>query len=157
MENKNKKIIILSFIVLLIDQLSKFIVKTNLNLLDTITVINKFLYITYTRNIGGAFSILEGKQLFLIIISVIFLILLIYYIIIEKNKSILSLISYSFIMGGVLGNLVDRVFNNYVIDFISVNIFGYYFPIFNMADLFIVVGFILLIIDEVEVKLCKKL
>ena len=59
----------------------------------------------------------------------------------------LSIISYSLIIGGIIGNLIDRIFLNHVIDFLSFNIFGYYFPIFNIADICIVCGILLLLID----------
>ena len=138
------------------DFISKFLIQHNLKLLDTITVIKDFLYITYTKNIGGAWSILEGKQTFLIIASFLFLVFIIFYIIKEEKFNKLLIIAYSLIIGGVIGNLVDRVFRGYVIDFLSFHIFGYYFPIFNIADTFIIIGFMILIIDEVRRNLCKR-
>ncbi len=147
---KNKKIIIISLIVVLIDQLTKILIKLNLNLLDTITVIKNFFYITYTTNTGGAWSILENKQILLISISLVFLVVLLSYIKKEENMSNLSIISYSLIIGGIIGNLIDRIFLNHVIDFLSFNIFGYYFPIFNIADSVIVIGIIILIVDTIR-------
>ncbi len=159
--NMNNKILLIrififSLICFIIDFISKFLIEYNLSLLDTITVIKGFFYITYTKNIGGAWSILEGRQLILVFVSIIFLVYLVYYIIKEEHISKLLLSSYSLIIGGVFGNLVDRIFRGYVIDFLSFNIFGYYFPIFNIADIFIVVGFLLLILEEVRRNLCKN-
>lgn len=150
------RVFIFSLLCFIIDFTSKLLIKYNLSLLDTITVVKNFFYITYTKNVGGAWSILEEKQLFLIFISIIFLFFLISYIVREEHINNFSLTYYSLIIGGVFGNLVDRIFRGYVIDFLSFNIFGYYFPIFNFADIFIVIGFLLLIVDEVRRSLCKN-
>lgn len=143
---------LLSFFIVLIDQVVKFIITNNLKVYDTITVIKDFFYLTYTKNIGAAYSILEGGQLFLIFVSILFLIFFIHYIMNKKYLSKLSFFSSSFLIGGVIGNLIDRVVHNYVIDFLSFHIFSYDFPIFNIADIFIVIGFILMVIEEVFIN-----
>ncbi len=147
---KNRKIITISLIIIIIDQILKTMIRFNLQLLETITIIPKFFYITHTENTGGAWSILEGNQLFLILISIIFLIGLIFYIKKEENSTKLSLISYSLIIGGIIGNLLDRLFLNAVIDFLSFKIINYYFPIFNIADIAIVIGTSLLMLDIIR-------
>lgn len=153
---KRKKILILIVFIVLIDQLSKTWIKINLKLLETKTMINNFFYITYTKNTGGAWSILEGSQLLLIIISIIFLIFLTIYIKKEKNLTNLSLISYSLIISGIIGNLIDRIFLNAVIDFLSFKIIDYYFPIFNIADIAIVIGVMLLMIEIIRSEVHER-
>lgn len=152
----NKKIIILVPIIVIIDQLTKILIRTNLNLLDTITIINNFFYITYTKNTGGAWSILENNQLLLIVISIIFLIILITSLKKEKNQTNLSLTSYLLIISGIIGNLIDRIFLNGVTDFLSFKIIDYYFPIFNIADIAIVIGVFLLIIEIIRSEVHER-
>jgi signal peptidase II len=107
-------------------------------------IIKDFFYLTYIHNEGAAFGILDNNVVFLIGISVIFLIMFIYYI--EKNSyNKIQEIAYSFLLGGVVGNLIDRIFRGYVIDFLDFKIFSYDFPIFNIADVAIVIGVCLLI------------
>ncbi len=139
-------ITILSIIFVLLDQASKYSVINYLN--KDIEVINNFFYLIYTKNNGAAFSILTGKRLFLIIITLLIIGSLIYYIIKNEISSKMEILAFSLIIGGSLGNLIDRVVRGYVVDFISVKIFGYHFPIFNIADSLICIGvFILLIIQ----------
>lgn len=147
---KNKLLILVPLLVIIIDQITKLLIRINLNLLDTITIIKNFFYITYTMNIGAAWSILEGSQLFLIVISIIFLVVLILFLKREENLTKLSLTCYLLVIGGIIGNLIDRIFLNGVVDFLSFKIFNYYFPIFNIADSSIVVGVIILLIDLVR-------
>ncbi len=137
---------ILSIILFLIDQISKILVTRLLDIHSSFSVINNFFYLTYTHNTGAAFSILTGKRLLLIIISIIVILTIFYYI--RKNKVVdkLEITSFSLIIGGSLGNLFDRLLRGYVIDFLDFRFFGYNFPIFNLADVFIVVGVFLIII-----------
>lgn len=139
-------ITILSIIFTILDQASKYSIINYLN--KDIEVINNFFYLIYTKNNGAAFSILTGKRIFLIIITLLIIGSLIYYIIKNKISSKIEILAFSLIIGGSLGNLIDRVVRGYVVDFISVKIFGYHFPIFNIADSLICIGvFILLIIQ----------
>lgn len=144
----NKKIYFISFIFFIIDLISKQIIVHTMNLYESIKVINNFFYITYTRNTGAAFSILEDSRMLLLIITVFALFFINKYMNKEKIKGILVL-SYSMIIGGILGNLFDRVVFGYVIDFLDFKIFGYNYPIFNFADTFIVIGAIIMIIDSI--------
>lgn len=153
---KQKKIPWIAISVIMLDQLTKFLISKNLNLLDTITVIKNFFYLTYTTNTGGAWSILEGKQLLLILISIIFLILLVSYLKKEEQENKLSIIGYNLIIGGIIGNLIDRIFLRYVIDFLSFIIINYHFPIFNIADTAIVVGILLLIIEQIRSEIDER-
>ena len=133
--------IIISIILLCIDLLTKT---------DSITIIKNFFYLTYINNDGAAFSILVGKRIFLILIAVLVIVMLIRYIKKNNIQNKLELVSISLIIGGSLGNLMDRVVRGYVIDFLDFKIFNYNFPIFNLADTFIVIGVFLLLLKEIR-------
>lgn len=133
----------LTCIFIIIDQVIKLIISHTLKELQSITIIKNFFNITYVKNTGAAFSILEDKSTFLIIISIIFIILLDKYIKKEKEYNKLTILSYGLIMGGIFGNLLDRIMYHSVIDFLDFTIFNYSFPIFNFADICITVGIFL--------------
>jgi len=142
--------IIISIILLCIDQISKLLVVNLLTKTDSITIIKNFFYLTYINNDGAAFSILVGKRIFLILIAVLVIVMLIRYIKKNNIQNKLELVSISLIIGGSLGNLMDRVIRGYVIDFLDFKIFNYNFPIFNLADTFIVIGVFLLLLKEIR-------
>lgn len=139
-------IIILSLIVLSIDQVSKILIANTIDINSSIEVIKNFFYLTYTHNTGAAFSILTGKRLLLILIAIVILIILFNYIKKNKTNNKLEILAFSLIIGGSIGNLIDRIIRGYVVDFLDFKIFGYNFPIFNLADTFIVIGVILIVI-----------
>ena len=131
----------LSIFIILIDQFTKYLMFYNYKL-----VINKdFLLfrLDLVKNFGAAFNIFSGSRIFLSLISIIFSILLIYLILRKNNLNVIDLYSYSFILGGTMGNGIDRIFKGYVIDFINLNIIN--FPVFNIADISINIGFIFLL------------
>ena len=131
----------LSIFIFLIDQFTKYLMLNNNKRL-----INKDLLLfklDFVRNYGAAFNIFSGNRILLSFISIVFSILLIY-LILRKNKIILlDLYSYSFILGGTIGNGMDRILKGFVIDFINLNVIN--FPVFNIADISINIGFILLL------------
>jgi len=131
----------LSIFIVLIDQFTKYLMFYNKKLF-----INKdFLLfkLDFVKNYGAAFNIFSGSRIFLSLISIIFSILLIYLILKKNNLYFLDLYSYSFILGGTIGNGIDRILKGYVIDFINLNIIN--FPVFNIADISINIGFIFLV------------
>lgn len=138
--------IILTIIFLIIDIVSKLVVSNLMVVGDSIVVISNFFYITYVRNTGAAWSIFSDKTLGIIIVSLIIITLIIYYILKNRPKSRIEMVGYSMILGGALGNLIDRVIYGYVIDFLDFYIFGYNYPIFNLADTFIFIGVLVLIL-----------
>lgn len=143
---KKKSLIVLISILLLIvfDQIVKYLIVRNFNIGEEKILIDNFLKFIYIRNTGAAFGIFSGNIVFLIGISL----LLIFYIIKEMKKNInnnLSLLSFSLIIGGAVGNLIDRIFRGYVVDFISFTLFQREMSIFNIADMYITIGVILLI------------
>lgn len=142
----NKKIVVISTILLIIDQITKALVELgDLHL----SVIPNVFRINYYENTGAAFSIMEGKVQSLILISIVMLVI-IYSMTFSYDESKSTNFSFGLLFGGVLGNLVDRVFCGYVRDFIDFNIFGYNYPVFNFADVFIVLGVILLLIITIK-------
>lgn len=144
-----KKIGIISLVFIIIDFIVKIIINNNMNVYDSISIIPSFFSITYVRNIGAAFSIMENSRILFIIIGFIALILIYKYLIMNKVLNKYLMISYSMLIGGIIGNMIDRIIYGYVIDYLSFNIFGYSFPIFNLADTFIVVSIIMLLLCEV--------
>ena len=144
--------ILFTAIFLIIDICSKIIISKYLELNQSIRVIKNFLNITYVRNTGVAWSILNNQSIVVIILSSIVTIAIILYIKNNKPTNTLEKLSYSLILGGAIGNLIERIIHGYVTDFIDINLFGYNYPIFNMADTFIVIGVILIIITTWRCK-----
>lgn len=138
--------IILIILFFVIDLVSKLIVSNFMDVYDSIEIIKGFFNITYVRNKGAAFSIFSGERLGIIIVSLIIICFIVYYILKSNPKCKLEKIGYSMILGGAIGNLFDRVLYGYVIDFLDFYIFNYDYPIFNLADCFIFLGVLLLII-----------
>ena len=131
----------LSISIVLIDQFTKYLMFYNKKLF-----INKdFLLfkLDFVKNYGAAFNIFSGSRIFLSLISIIFSILLIYLIFRKNTLNSFDLYSYSFILGGTIGNGIDRIYKGFVIDFINLNIIN--FPVFNIADISINIGFIFLL------------
>src|SRR5574344_1327879 len=142
-----KKIIPISLILILIDQIIKIIITNKLELLNSIIIIKNFFNITHVNNYGAAWSIMSGNRILLISIAIITLILIYYFLIRNKKLTSLDIISYSMLISGIIGNLADRIIHGFVIDYLDFNIFGYGFPIFNFADMMIVISVLLIIIS----------
>ena len=142
----SKKIYILAISIFIIDQLSKSIISTYLKLNQSIEVIKDFFYLRYINNTGASWGILSNSRILLIILSLIAIIILIRYMYSFKETK-LNYIGFGFLLGGILGNLSDRLLHGYVKDFFDFIIFNYDFPVFNIADIFIVVGVFMLIIS----------
>jgi len=135
-------------LVFALDQILKIIIQKTMNLYQEISIIPKFFSLVYVKNSGAAFSILEDATLLLIVISVLFIIVIDKTIKKEEpNLNKLSILSLGMIIGGIFGNLIDRILYRSVIDFISFTFGSYHFPIFNIADIGITVGVFLLFID----------
>ena len=131
----------LSIFIVLIDQFTKYLMFYNKKLF-----INKdFLLfkLDFVKNYGAAFNIFSGSRIFLSLISILFSILLIYLIFRKNTLNSIDLYSYSFILGGTIGNGIDRIYKGFVVDFINLNIIN--FPVFNIADISINIGFIFLL------------
>ena len=142
-----KKIGIISLIVIIIDRILKVLVTNNFALNVRNKIIDGFFYITNCHNEGAAFSLFSGNVLFLIFITLIVL-FLIYRTINKENVNKIGVLAYGLLLGGILGNLYDRIFYGYVIDYLDFVIFKFNFAIFNLADAAIVIGAIFLIVFE---------
>jgi signal peptidase II len=149
----------LALLLILIDQVSKWLIVHNFTLYESRSVIGNFFLITSHRNNGAAFSILEGQQWFFYIITVIVVIGMIWYMQkMQRQKKRLLAVAISFLLGGALGNFIDRVLYGEVVDFLQFNFvfsvfghaFDYTFAIFNLADSAITVGVVLIFIDALR-------
>ena len=148
-DKMKKKPYLIACFFFFVDFFSKLVISHKLVLGQSKKIINKFFYLTYVKNKGAAWSILEDQRILLLIITVISLFLINKYMNKEKINKMEEFI-YGLIIGGILGNLFDRVIYSSVIDFLDFRIFSYNYPIFNFADTFIVVGIILLIIVNIR-------
>ncbi|MDO4702025.1 MAG: signal peptidase II [Erysipelotrichaceae bacterium] len=139
MNIKISHILLLLFTVLS-DFLTKHYISTNLKLYETIEVIPNFFDITYVLNDGAAWSILKGQIIFFYIISVIALGVLVFMYLKTYHNDGLSKFGIVLMIGGTIGNFIDRLRFQYVIDFLSFQFGSYHFPVFNLADSFLVIG-----------------
>ncbi|MDE3838448.1 signal peptidase II [Bacillus methanolicus] len=138
---------IIALFVILLDQLTKWLIVKKMELGESIEIIENFLYITSHRNRGAAWGILQGKMWFFYVITVIVIIGIVYYIQKAAKGKLLFGVSLGLMLGGAIGNFIDRVFRKEVVDFIHTYIFTYNFPIFNIADSALVIGVILLMLQ----------
>lgn len=138
-----KKIYGLAFLFFLLDLVSKVLITHFLELSSSIKIIDKFFYLTYVQNKGAAFSILENKQVLILLVTLFVLFFLNNYLTKTEVKK-KEILAYSMIIGGILGNLFDRLVYGYVIDFLSFHFGSFNYPVFNLADTFIVIGAFLL-------------
>jgi len=127
------------------DRATKLLSISKLKGNESVTVIKDFFSFEYVENKGAAFGILQGRQYILSIMSAIMILAIIYYLIKYKPSSKLLKTSLALVISGAIGNLIDRLYYNYVVDFISLHYKDiYYFPNFNVADMLVVVGTVLL-------------
>ena len=132
--------VIISFIVLILDQLSKYLVENNLYK-KSIDIIGNVFSLTYVENYGAAWGIFSDNNWIILILTPILVILIISYLYkFSKNK--LEYIAGGLVIGGAIGNYIDRIVRGYVVDFFDFKIW----PVFNIADIGIVVGCILMIL-----------
>ena len=129
---------------LIADRVTKWWALRDLASGNNIEVIPNFLSFSYLENRGAAFGIFQNKLVILVLVTAGVLVGLVYYLVKYKPKSKLLRVSFAMIISGAIGNLIDRVGYNYVVDFILVHYKEHNFPTFNVADMFVVVGTILL-------------
>ncbi len=145
----SKKVLGLSLIIFILDQVSKAIISAFIKLNDSLSIIKNFFSLTYINNNGASFGILQNGKVFLIILSLIAILILIRYLNSFKNNT-KNIFGFGLLIGGILGNLSDRLLFGYVRDFLDFKILNYNFPVFNLADTFIVIGVFLLIIAIIK-------
>ena len=146
--NNRYYLLILSTIIIVLDQLTKYLIDTK-----SISLLNKdliFFKFDYVRNFGAAFNLFSGNRFLLSFLSVLVSIILLYIISTNKIINNIELLSYSFILGGTIGNGIDRLSKGFVIDFINLNFIN--FPVFNIADISINIGLIFIIYGLIRFK-----
>ncbi len=138
-----KKTFGIAVLVLILDQLVKSLVDIYLEVNESRVVIKNFFNITFVHNTGGAWSILENHSYVFIILSVVAIILLVRFMF-KFKKNLRNSLAFALTISGIMSNLADRIFLGYVRDFLDFKVFGYDYPIFNIADIAIVIGVLLL-------------
>ena len=138
---------ILTSILVIIDQITKYLTIQNIDLHEVVEIIPNVLSFTYIQNTGAAWSILEGQMWFFYIVTAFVIAFLLYYLYTEgRGDKILGII-LSVILAGTVGNFIDRIIFQYVVDMIKVEFIN--FPIFNVADMLLTVGVAALMIYTV--------
>lgn len=127
-------------ILVVLDQWTKWLAVTKLKPINDIPIIENIFHLAYVENRGAAFGILQGKRLFFIIMTtcVILAISIYYYKMPKQRKYFWMRLSLILLVGGAIGNLIDRIRLNYVIDFLYFKLID--FPVFNVADICVVIG-----------------
>ena len=138
-------VIILVSVLLGLDLLLKYLVSSYLT---TVNIIDNFFSLTYVLNDGAAFSLFASKTYLLVLIALLCLFFIIYELKNNLDDRVLS-IGYSLVIAGLLGNFIDRLIDGYIIDYLSFKILELNFPVFNLADILIVVGIVIVIIREI--------
>ncbi|NGZ73892.1 signal peptidase II [Saccharibacillus alkalitolerans] len=141
---------VIALVAFLIDQGTKYLVATRMEIQEQIPIIGNFFILTSHRNRGAAFGILQEKQWFFVIVTLVVVAGIVWYLQRVKNargSARMLPIALSLVLGGALGNFLDRVRMGEVVDFFLFNFGSYSFPIFNVADSCIVVGVVLIILD----------
>lgn len=141
-----KKELSIVFIFIIIDQIVKYFA---MQITSPIKVISTFLQFNYVKNYGVAWSMLSDRM-YLIIIFSMFAILYLFYILKQYREHLVVHFGILMMIGGAFGNLLDRIIRGYVVDYIDVVIFGYDFPVFNIADMLLVCGVIVILFETLR-------
>jgi signal peptidase II len=156
---KKKYLITIAIVlgVILLDQSSKLYIDRALPLYYSIPIVKNFIHITYVRNTGAAFGLFASqvtgfKVFFFLITSIIAVLVILFLLRSLEDTQTLLISSLSLIMGGAIGNLIDRVRLGEVIDFIDLHWYSYHWPAFNVADSAVTVGGVFLIVNTVFKK-----
>ena len=138
-------------IVLGLDQATKWYIRSTVGLYESVVVLDSFFHITHVRNAGGAFSLFAGapnavRLPFFVLVSIVAVTALLIFVgRVEPHRRLL-LFALGAILGGALGNLVDRMLSGEVTDFLDFHWHGWYWPAFNVADSFISTGMVILLV-----------
>lgn len=147
MKIKKYELILVGLIVGL-DAITKATISTVFKYGERFEVIKDFFWLTYLRNYGAAWSILEGQKWFFILIGFGAMCAMLYFYLKSEDKQTIYRLSLLFLFAGTLGNFMDRAMLGYVRDFLSFKIIDYYFPVFNVADISLNIGVGLLILES---------
>ena len=134
----------------MLDQVTKYLVASQMTIGQSIPIIDNFLYITSHRNAGAAWGIFQGKMMFFYLITLaVIAVVIVWMTRLDIKKDKWLMIALALILGGAVGNFIDRVLYQHVVDFIDTYILGYDFPIFNIADSALCIGVVLMAIDAI--------
>ena len=152
MVSKIKKIVPIIVILVLFDYLTKYFIKTKFFPFTQVKIIAHYLNLVYVKNTGIAFGLLSTipeymRKIFLIWIPVITCVVLFLYILYSKKISKIATVGFTLIIAGAIGNLIDRIFYGYVVDFLDFYFKGFHWPAFNFADSYISVGIFFIFLD----------
>jgi len=143
----------LSVLIVFLDQLTKLIVHSTMNLYDSFQVIPYLLNFTYIRNEGIAFGIyFEGAETIFIVLPILITIYLFYLLKSEEFQDKFSQIALFLIIAGAVGNIIDRIFRGYVVDFIDFHLNGMHWYVFNIADSSVTIGLIFLLYSSIIIN-----
>ncbi|MBI2558918.1 signal peptidase II [Candidatus Woesearchaeota archaeon] len=143
MSKKNAIVFSIALLIVFLDQLTKILIKKNFQLSESIPIIKNILHLTYVTNTGSAFGLFKGLNLFFMLFSVIVTVVIFYYLKkkIKENEILLQL-AVGLLLGGTLGNFIDRLAYGHVTDFIDFRVW----PVFNIADSAVTISVVLLIV-----------
>lgn len=136
----NKKESGFLFLLIAIDLITKTVIQNTMALKQSIEVIPNFFHITYVVNTGAAWSMLEGKMGFFYAITIFAVVLILWMLIKTDRRAVVTRYGLVMILAGAIGNFIDRLWFKYVRDFLDFYIFGYDFPVFNVADMALCIG-----------------
>lgn len=147
--------IVLILILVGADQLSKYLIDTTMFEGETSPLVSNFFHITYVKNRGIAFGLFQGKLDIIGVATIIAIVAIAYFLYKERKKmSIIEQLGFIYILAGAIGNMIDRVFRGYVVDMIDFR--GIWSYIFNLADVWINMGVIFIIVDQLFLKKRRK-
>ena len=148
--NKNvKSILFFGFLFLIADQMLKIIITNKFAVGKNFLLIKNLLYFDLVHNEGAAFGLFQGGRIFLIIVAIFAVALICFMASGDEELTSKNIFIYSLLVGGILGNMVDRIIHGYVIDYISIKVSTFSFPVFNFADICITLSILLLIISTI--------
>lgn len=158
--SRKKYLLIFTLLPLIVDIITKNIIKATMELYSSIPVIDGFFNIVYVLNPGAAFSFLHDmnesyRQLFFVTVTIIAIFIILY--IFSQEKSKISIAGFALILSGAAGNLIDRIYIGKVVDFLDIYYSTYHFPAFNVADSCITIGVALIIIDMLFLNKKKQI
>ena len=143
-------IIAIVALTIVLDQVTKYLVASQMTIGQSIPIIDNFLYITSHRNAGAAWGIFQGKMMFFYLITLaVIAVVIVWMTRLDIKKDKWLMIALALILGGAVGNFIDRVLYQHVVDFIDTYILGYDFPIFNISDSALCIGVVLMAIDAI--------
>ncbi len=137
---RKKYWIFLSFVLVALDQFTKYLVNAKIPVGESIEVIPQFFHLAHVRNEGAAMGILQGQRWIFMVFTTIVIIAAVFVMLSGKIKNHWGIVAVSLVLSGGIGNMIDRLFLGEVIDFFSFIFWGYEFYVFNVADIFVCCG-----------------